>query len=155
MFLSVLCFCTIAEQGEVRFKSAGCYPPVECCLIHCATGFARVCAVRIATIGTDTKYLAEIVPNLLFLHIYRPKSLYPWCINDPRTILVSIVLCPLSIVHCPLSLNLYISEKVVVCVPLLCAFEIAPVRANSSPKIALSSVDLPTPELPLISVIFP
>lgn len=105
MFLSVLCFCTIAEQGEVRFKSAGCYPPVECCLIHCATGFARVCAIRVATIGTDTKYLAKIVPNLLFLHIYRPKSLYPRCINDPRTILVSIFLCPLSIVPQPIHLR--------------------------------------------------
>ena len=32
--------------------------------------------------------------------------------------------------------------------PLWCAEEIAPVRAISLPKIALSNVDLPTPEFP-------
>ena len=47
----------------------------------------------------------------------------------------------------------YISEKVVVWVPLLWALEMAPVRASGLPKMALSRVLFPTPELPLSRVI--
>ena len=47
----------------------------------------------------------------------------------------------------------YISEKVVVCIPLWCADEMAPVRAMALPRMALSRVDLPTPELPESNVI--
>mgnify|MGYP003289082834 CR=1 FL=1 len=42
----------------------------------------------------------------------------------------------------------YISLNVVVCIPLWCADEMAPVRAISLPKMAFNNVDLPTPELP-------
>ena len=42
----------------------------------------------------------------------------------------------------------YISENVVVCIPLWCAEDMAPVRATSLPKMAFKRVDLPTPELP-------
>ena len=48
-----------------------------------------------------------------------------------------------------------ICEKVVVCMPVWCASLISAVRACASGSRALSSVLLPTPLLPLSSVVLP
>ena len=49
----------------------------------------------------------------------------------------------------------YISEKVVVCIPLWCELDISPVFAELLGTIWLIMVDLPTPELPDKSEILP
>ena len=60
-----------------------------------------------------------------------------------------------SIIHPSLWGNGYISENVVVCMPVSCTSEMQAVLRSSPGIRRFMSVDLPTPEFPAISVILP
>ena len=81
--LAVLCFSAVAKKGEIGFETGWSNSAIKSGLIDSTSRFARMGAVGIATVGTNTKYLPEIMPNFLFLHINSAETFDTRGINEP------------------------------------------------------------------------
>lgn len=82
--LSILIFGTIAQEGEIGLETGRGNGAVQRCLIDRTTRLAGMRAVRIAAVRSDAENLAEIMADLLFLHIDGAETLDARRIDEPR-----------------------------------------------------------------------